>query len=784
MTPPAAGVPGSVRIQVGTPNRAKFNDIIAAATVRFGAGSEQVRILTEFMQWVATKGTPKVRALMNSLSPDGRQVYAEVFNAVVTEKCNGCVDPKRAKFEEIITKTIDRLGAGHADAIRLQTFLDWIQTKATPEVRAAMNTLGRDNMPIFADAYNGIVAINCGCQSVNMPSISGAAPNVIRAGTTNVEITITGANLPTENVGVGIFLGATTEDDNIEIVSGRPVDANTYVLTISVKEAATVGERTLLMTSLDHLQLRASTTLDITEPAVTTSISGTSNLTGLKPGDTLPTGFAIYGSGLDRVARIVSRDGAIVFDDNRLEGGDIIAADACSSAAPGTPNLEMTSCTDQFILTKALTVREDIAPGTYTFDLQAADDTVLATFNVEIVGPEAESRVVGYGQPWWRREDYTHVQANLEVGHNFPVGGELHPLARAAGDRVPTYRLQASARLPIVAKPGEFGIRGLNTEHAQVELRGDAAFEQHVNIDEDDTLRLEISPELRATFPTVPFVTPDLRLRYSYRYNDEAFPNRHFYSGHTNSLSPELGVQLDRLWEGKVPWLSARLFGSYQADWVNWNTETGYGDFRGRHDTGRAGAEVELRLAEVYTDKPAVPNLKISSYGLWGEHAVPERFQGALFDPAFESVSGGGFDIEAQWPLTMPLVQITNPSLRLRYDARKLESWDRTTRWEIAAGSDDIARAGSFNLNYVHDEFEPFYRSQQDGIHLNWRPPVHWSFRKDGWLPARAFSLTAGYDQYRHGDIFGQEGKRHDLRVVFGFDPLEFFFPGEPVEAP
>ncbi|MFH1390303.1 MAG: IPT/TIG domain-containing protein [Candidatus Margulisiibacteriota bacterium] len=294
MTPPTGAVSESnpIYIQVRSPQRANFNDIVAEAISSIGTDPVPSE-LASFRSWLQATATPRVRQMMGRLEQD-QTAFTQYNITFDHEVAAACGNRERAKFDNIIAASIKAIEDMGTSAPReLRNFAGWLRSTATPRVRQMVAQLeSNSRLEQYSSTFDDVVLKACGWERYQLPSISAMAPATVRQGETK-EITLTGANFNFPDEPTITFANGSTPVSipvsNIRVSE----DKRTVTFSIAVPANTTPGNLTVKIASTAHAdQLSATAPNPL---AVTPSLPDRPAQTPVRPRTTGNTGNQIPG---------------------------------------------------------------------------------------------------------------------------------------------------------------------------------------------------------------------------------------------------------------------------------------------------------------------------------------------------------------------------------------------------------------------------------------------------------------------------------------------------------
>lgn len=277
------------------------------------------------------------------------------------------------------------------------------------------------------------------------------------------------------------------------------------------------------------------------------------------------------------------------------------------------------------------------------------------------------------------------------------------------------------------------------------------------------------------------YVAPSVYFQWDLNQNDYAFPNKWFYNGMSNQLTPGLALTHEAgKYLPKFPF-RATLFSEYRHTIFNWDQKTQGYEFSGIDQAVWMGGELVLPFTKLGNGKHgAVPDLTIRAAGiLGGQHEVPEVI-GTLIGSSFEQMNGWEMEGKLQWNNSDPY----KPYLRAGYRSLDLKGWPSVSEafWGLGvyapdAGQFEVQGSSAWNITPYYDE------SQSFSLLGSWTPTEDWL---DGRLSAftvnLGFNLTKDMDQKGYNQLYGFVGVDM-IKLVTGKAPDKLVYASDKPAA-
>jgi hypothetical protein len=540
------------------------------------------------------------------------------------------------------------------------------------------------------------------CPAITGITITGIANSRINRGSKDIEITISGNNLPTENPSVD--LGPGVKIKNIEVVSDKEIK-----IKIDVEPGAAEGVRNLKLSTTDgFLPASYPNALTILPPVELRTFK-------IYPVTTTP---AEVFPGSQVVLKIQAGDD--VDNGLKIRQAELFPA--------GITDLRR-DAREKTISTDTLTIPKNAKPGYYTFELLGENDKILGRFIVNVKQPK-----IPFSQKVY---DNVIKPARLEV----KARGALHTSVNPAFEG----RLPHNLSTEVSVNPQLVGPDGIikKTKKVEVSVKAKETQDQNFHLGRRDTYRtaLELSAEARLTLhPNVqPFAS------VGYKFSDQQFvaPSPFYPDGMEHRFQLKVG--------SRFPITDNYVVSSY------YKYETGH--FYSRQFADAAGERFEYDGAEglhsggITVEAKFSPKVKA--------RLLVEAGHGFTDTPGVFAVSSAAGSTRQMYITKSELTQVQVAaalelgqwSILFDYASRMIKDW-ATEQYLSGGVSLNTEKAGRFTLRYDWLKAEPNVPTDLHGPRMIWQLPW-WN---------RAVSLE-GY-VYREGDKATRGGAGFSLDLI------------------
>lgn len=354
------------------------------------------------------------------------------------------------------------------------------------------------------------------------------------------------------------------------------------------------------------------------------------------------------------------------------------------------------------------------------------------------------------------------LQVPVQLGGGGIVGNELNDAPvwnRAAVETTntpPNVKAGISVNPTIVGKEDEDAF----VKYDPITLKVNARFNYAGYLQNQASHLLDAGAGFELKLNTDQYVAPSVYFHWEMNNNDYGFPNKWFYNGLSNQLTPGLALTHEAgKWLPKFPF-RATLFSEYRHTFFNWDKQTQGYEFSGIDQAVWMGAELLLPFTKL-NKHGAIPDLTLRAGGiLAGQHEVPEVI-GSPIGSSFEQMNGWEMEGKLQWNNLDPY----NPYLRGGYRSLELEGWPSVSEgfWAAGvyapdAGQFEVRGGTASNITPYYDESQSFY------LQGSWTPT-------EDWLDGRLSAITLSMGCSLTNDM-NQKGY-NQLYAFVGFDPIK-----------
>ena len=445
----------------------------------------------------------------------------------------------------------------------------------------------------------------------------------------------------------------------------------------------------------------------------------------LQSGQTLESGLTIYGKGLKGL-RIISITSPIFPGSGVMPA---VASDDCGEAPGMTDD---TRCTDDFITTNPFVVA-DLTAGYYQITVK--HDGGELSFPIQVANPASKPV-----DTTWDVDPLMYTirpDLALTLGLPIDVGGEMNPIAAAVGERTPVVTLEAGVEPEIV---GRHGIVETDIIDLDLHLRGGYSYA------DPDMHRGHLTAGMAVTAPVLQsIIRPEVSFDFTRVWDDQNHPNRFFTGEDYNQYDFRLSMSSDF----DQPVFDTQVYFQLHHE----SSDHAQSDYR-------MGAELHFLRDEAAGFLPA---FTLDGYGLWGNLDVPERISETKFVDQILGEEGGGLKLRAQWSAP------TKMFLEAGWERRELETYGPTDSGYVRWGG-QFGAAGRYGVEYIYNEFDPFYESTAHGFGFSYSPTqARWN----------AFDVELNYLNFSAPRVpNGRGGTDGELFVGLKLEPIKLFIPG------